>query len=226
MELLPLARLKGRMEARNDFQNNLVLKCQKSNYQCGNACIPRNKKCRLSEEQLEKIVHKIEDQIKDLPTERGLVIAPDGRIIVHKQGDQTSVYFNWMEINAMKGAIVTHNHPNLGWSENDARSKGLSFSSADLRLAAMGEVKEMRAVSHGYRHSLKPPLSGWNERFWQEKIEPTYNKHEKEVYREIGAKVISGQISVDKADVAYHHEVIRRTSEELGMIYKREEIKV
>lgn len=125
----------------------------------------------------------------------------------------------------MKGAIVTHNHPNLGWGKNDARSKGLSFSSADIQVAAIAQVKEMRAVSHGYRHSLKPPPSGWNDRFWSDKVEPTYKKYKGEVYRDFGGKVITGRMPSDQAEGDYHHEVIKRTAKELGMIYKREEIK-
>ena len=79
MKLLPLARLKGRIEARADFQK-LILKCKKSSHQCGNACVPKTKKCRtpgklrLPEQQLTKIVHEIEDKIKDEPIEHAVVI--------------------------------------------------------------------------------------------------------------------------------------------------------
>ena len=223
MKLLPLARLKGRIEARADFQNQ-ILKCKKANYQCGDACIPRTKKCRLSEKQLEKIVHRYEDQIKDLPTEKALIIDDKGRVILAKGGDRTSVEFTVDEVDKMKGAIVTHNHPNLGWGKDDARSKGFSFSYADMELAIIADVKEMRAVSNGYRHSLKPGSGGWNDMKWN-KLDSTYKKYEKEVYGEFATKIITGNIKRDVAEVDYHHEINRRTAKELGIIYKREEIK-
>ena len=224
MKLLPLARLKGRIEARADFQNK-ALKCKKTNYQCGDACIPRTKKCRLSEKQLEKIVHRYEDKIKDLPTEKALIIDDKGRVILAKNGDETSVSFTYTELLLMKNSIVTHNHPNLGWDKSDVRSQGLSFSPADVRLANIVESKEMRAVSHGYRHSLKPPPSGWNSTFYEYRVKPTYAKYEREVYNEFASKLIAKQMSPQAAERDYHHEVIKRTAKDTGMIYKREEIK-
>lgn len=223
MKLLPLARLKGRIEARTDFQNQ-TLKCKKTNYQCGDACIPRIKKCRLSEKQLEKIVHRYEDKIKDLPTEKALIIDDKGRIILAKGGDRTSVNLTVDDLLKMRGSIVTHNHPNLGWSRNDARSKGLSFSSADIQVACITNCKEMRAVSNGYRHSIKPPPSGWDDKLWSDRIKPTYEKYEGEVYREFATKIITGRMRIDVAEGDYHHEVIKRTAKDLGMTYKREEI--
>ena len=231
MKLLPLARLKGRIEARADFQK-LILKCKKSSHQCGNACVPKTKKCRtpaklrLPEQELTKIVHEIEDKIKDEPIEHAVVIDSNGKVLLHKTGDRTSVEFSWEEVDAMKGAIVTHNHPNLGWGKDDARSKGLSFSFADITLAIISEAKEMRAVSHGYRHSIKPPPKGWDRNLsdvYQNSID-VYNKHQNKVYWDFVGQVTTGKMRRDVAEANFHHEVNRRTAKDLGMIYKREEI--
>lgn len=233
MELLPLSRLRGRIEARADFQK-IILKCKKSSHQCGNACVPKTKKCRspgklrLPEQELTKIVQNIEDKIKDSPVEHAVVIDNNGKVVLSKTGDRTSVDFSWDEVEKMKGAIVTHNHPNLGWGKDDARSKGLSFSYADLDLAITSEVKEMRAVTSGYRHSLKPNPNGWDKNMYWDEIwdlsRDTYKKHEGEVYREFASKVITRQMPIDVAEGDYHHEVIKRTAKDLGMIYEREEI--
>jgi hypothetical protein len=234
MKLLPLARLKGRIEARADFQK-LILKCKKSSHQCGNACVPKTKKCRtpgklrLPEQQLTKIVHEIEDKIKDEPIEHAVVIDSNGKVLLHKTGDRTSVEFSWDEVDAMKGAIVTHNHPNLGWGKDDARSKGLSFSYADLELALISEAKEMRAVSHGYRHSIKPPPNGWDKNlYWDEihdNLRNSYNKRQDEVYWEFVKQITTGKMKRNVGEANFHHEVAKRTAKDLGMIYKREEIK-
>ncbi|PHJ64919.1 hypothetical protein VF04_03785 [Nostoc linckia z7] len=124
----------------------------------------------------------------------------------------------------MRGAIVTHNHPNLGWSKNDARSKGLSFSASDVEVACKANMAEIRAVSSGYRHSLKPPPSGWNENFWRSQVSPTYKKYEKQVYGEYLTQILTGRKKVDQAEADYHHEVIKRTASQLGMNYSRKEL--
>ncbi|MCC5618183.1 hypothetical protein LC605_24480 [Nostoc sp. CHAB 5836] len=124
----------------------------------------------------------------------------------------------------MRGAIVTHNHPNLGWGTKDARSKGLSFSSSDIEVACRANMGEIRAVSSGYKHSLKPPSNGWNEQYWRSRVEPTYKKYEQQVYKESVTNILLGRKKIDQAEADYHHEVIKRTANQLGMRYSRTEI--
>ena len=64
----------------------------------------------------------------------------NGRILVSRGGNSTSVYLSPTDLQQMRGAIVTHNHPNLGWGKNDARSKGLSFSSSDVEVACKANM--------------------------------------------------------------------------------------
>lgn len=168
----------------------------------------------------------MEDKIKDLPYEVAIVVdSQTGKVVFSKQGQQTSVGFNAKEVSMMKGRIVTHNHPNVGnWGKEDARSQGFSFSPADVRSGAFGEMAEIRAVSSGYRHSLKPPNQGWNYDYWKESVNPVYQAQEKSVKDEFVDKILSGRMPVDVAERDYHHEVIRRTAEKTGMKYRREKI--
>lgn len=210
----------------NSVRADRQLKCKSSSKQCGNACVPKSKKCKQgTASQVNPVIAKVEhleNQIKDLPYERGLVVHPTtGKVLVNKGGQQTSVEFTASEAAMMRGAIVTHNHPNLGWGKNDARSKGLSFSDADVQAACLVQAGEMRAVSAGYRHSLKPPESGWNAQFWNKKVEPSYRKNERSVYNEFVGKVLTGKMRIDEAEANYHHEVITRTAKETGMKYER-----
>jgi hypothetical protein len=87
------------------------------------------------------------------------------------------------------------------------------------------EVGEMRAVSNGYRHSLKPPPTGWNAELYSKRISPTYEKYEKQVYNEFYWNIVFGKTKRDQAEGDYHHEVIKRTAKELNMQYSRTEIK-
>jgi len=207
-------------------QDAKPLKCSIKSKQCGQRCIPKAYKCHISEQELQRIVHDVEDKIKDLPTERAVVIdQKTGRILVSKGGDRTSVFLTVEDLQKMRGNVITHNHPNLGWSPSDPRSKGLSFSPADIQAACIAQSSEMRAVSSGYRHSIKPPPSGWNEQYWNQKVAPSYRRNESQVMNEFTGKILTFKMSPRQADADFHHEVIKRTAAELGMIYKREEIR-
>ena len=84
---------------------------------------------------------------------------------------------------------------------------------------------EIRAVSSGYKHSLKPPTSGWNNQYWRSQVQPTYKKYENQVYKEFVSNILLGRKRIDQAEADYHHEVIKRTANQLGMNYSRTEIK-
>ncbi len=125
----------------------------------------------------------------------------------------------------MKGTVVTHNHPNIGgWSKDDPRSAGFSFSEDDIRAACIIQAREIRAVTSGYRHSLKPPIQGWNPLYFHWKVKPVYDKHRVQVYQEFKEGIQRGIIPVPIAEREYWHEVNRRTAKDTGMIYKREPI--
>jgi hypothetical protein len=193
-----------------------MLRCTSKSRQCGNACIPKAKKCRIS-----SVVEDIENQIINSPYEKGVVINPkNGAIILAKSGDRTSIDFTGKEIAKMKGSIFTHNHPNLGYSPPDKRALGFGFSKADFQVAAVGELAEMRAVSQGYRHSIKPPKTGWDSNFWV-KAEPIYQKNYQDVYSETLKNIFSGKQTFDQAEADFHHEVMRKTAKELKFKYSR-----
>ena len=82
----------------------------------------------------------------------------------------------------------------------------------------------MRAVSNGYRHSLESLSSGWDNKYWKDKVAPAYQKYEDEVISEWKPLVSSGKLDKRIAHRDIQHEVIKRTAKDLGMIYKREEI--
>ena len=196
------------------------LRCTNSSRQCGNACVPQSKKCR---QNVEGLVEKIEDKIKSLDYERVVVVTSNGKIPLVKGGGRSEVGFTEDEFKLFKGNIVTHNHPNLGWRQNDPRAKGLSFSPADLQAACVGEVRELRAVTRDYRHSLKPPPGGWNEKYWKESVEPAYRYHQRQVYQELSNKLFWGRINRADAEAVFPHEVMKRTAAQAGFHYARSE---
>lgn len=179
----------------------------------------------ISEANLKRRTEEEEDKIKDQDYETLVAINPkNGEVLLNKDGKQTSVDPTIAEGMLLKGAIVTHNHPYLD-SVDAIDSLGVSFSQPDVATACAAEVKEMRAVSAGYRHVIKPPKGGsWNREFYEATVEPSFRKHEKLVTQNLQSQIFSGKITVKQANSQYSHLLIEAVSKETGLQYSRERI--
>lgn len=214
------AYLSGYLYSLNRLDNALP-NCSITSRLCGEACIPRYKKCRIGNTELEKIISGHEDQIRHLPKEEARIIDPDtGDLVFRKGGDEVSVYFSNDEITKVRGKIVTHNHPNLGWPKSDPRSQGLGFSYADLDFAASVGVKEIRAVGANYNYSFSSGDKRWD----RNRLSKTYKKHYNQQYNQAMWMVMTGQTSAAQADFDFHHKVAESTAKELGYRYSRERV--
>jgi hypothetical protein len=88
---------------------------------------------------LKRTLTGAENMIRDLPFERHYSIGTDGQVIFTKDGTNNKIGFTKSEVDKMKGAISTHNHP-----------AGRSFSYSDIRTAKAGQAQEVRAVGKNY----------------------------------------------------------------------------
>ncbi len=208
------------------------LKCSNISKQCGGACVPKNKRCKSTTLQqnfnINFVLSREESKIRNLPKERAVCINPRTGVVeldTGNRGTQTSIYITPKERILMKGKIMTHNHPNIGFPPNDPRATGVSFSDADVSFACYNELAEIRAVSTKYNHSLKPPTNGWNQNFYDLKVKPARVRHEKEVYNELVTQILNNEITPEFAEIQYHHEVMNRVAASTGLKYKREFIK-
>lgn len=234
------------------FRNDKKNQCSSTtSYPCGNTCISDKKTCQISsaivrsaslvlvgeakrlkgesitEMELQRRVEAEEDKIRYLPYERGIVVdIKTGRTLVNVGGQQTRVDFTPEQSRLMKGNVLTHNHPNV-YNANPSSPlyKGLSFSASDVQTACVYEVKELRAVSHGYRHSMKPPVNGWNERFWRTRVVPIHKRNYEAEYKRTMADLMTGRKTPDQAEVDFHHNVWTKTAKDTGMKYSRIEIR-
>lgn len=207
-------------------------KCSPKSKLCGNTCVPKNKKCKSTAQLasnapdfVQRKVEAEENKIKDLPYEHGLIIdSKTGEVLAHRTDNHpTSITFRGEDIPKMKGAIITHNHPNAyGYWPGHPAAKGLSLSDADIKAACIYGPKEMRAVSAGYRHTLSTGEKGWGD--WNFRVQPVYRKHEAQVMDEYQTDLILGRRSVEQLEADYHHEVNTRTAKELGWKYERKVI--
>jgi hypothetical protein len=170
----------------------------------------------ISDDELKKKIEDYEDTIKDLPREKFAVISSkDGSILYESpEGEVDRVPIPVRVKPLIKGNIFTHNHPR-------ADSPGLSFSNTDIKVASYFEAKEMRAVSPGYRHSIKPPPNGWNARFFNRVWNPAYEQNLANIVGDWQRKMSTGEATINEANEQAPHQVAEKTAKETGAIYTR-----
>ena len=115
---------------------------------------------------------KNEDSIRKNGYETAIVLDGAGNVVLNvSQGVYGSVSFSREEFYAMRGNVVTHNHP------NDS-----SFSPADLKVLFGSRAAEMRAAGDSglnYSARLNPNFTGWNGLDYQrinDKIDSSFNR--------------------------------------------------
>lgn len=92
-----------------------------------------------------KVIHSIEDKIRNQNYETAAVVDKDGNVLVNKDGGQRSVGFTPMECAMMKDNTLTHNHP-----------RSSMFSEEDISCFVANDMLEMRATTReGTTFSVK-----------------------------------------------------------------------
>lgn len=126
---------------------------------------PQLTPAQLAERALQKALYEAESEIRgEQRFETGIVFHPDGREMMRKKGDATSVRWTRKEMSLMWGKIMTHNHPG-----------GRSFSPEDIIMLLSGRLSEIRAVGmHGsdeitYSARAGAGVSAWTDRVLREK---------------------------------------------------------
>ena len=172
---------------------------------------------------VEEIVQAKENEIRHQRFESAFVYDPHGNLVLGKDGGQYEVGFSPEELGLMKGNILTHNHPRgLGFPDTDPRSWGNSFSDDDIFLASTHELAEIRAVTPKQRFSMKPPVEGWSQTYWEETILPTLVETNRAVIVDFGQQFELYQMTKAEVEAEHWHEVWSRISSKLGLKYTRE----
>lgn len=105
---------------------------------------------------LSRDMQKLEGDIAPLQHERAAVFDKQGKKLFEKDGKETEVTFSTEEMAKMRGAVVTHNHPDFGGKFSD----GGSFSMSDAELMVQTGMAEVRAVTKKYIYRMRPKIVG------------------------------------------------------------------
>lgn len=148
----------------------------------------------------------IEDQIRFDPLETAAFIDPGGAVLLRRQGNQNSVGFSPAELAVSRGTTLTHNHPG-----------GSSFSVADVVLASMWGISEVRAVTPLFRQSisnlpkLPPPV-----------IQAAYDLALRSVYAGVVDDVQAGALPAQHAWIETGHRAWQAVASAFRFTYWRE----
>lgn len=150
--------------------------------------------------------------------EWGYGIDANGSVVIDRQGVKSQVDVTSAEANALRNGVFTHNHP-----------LGGSFSMSDGRFSIRRDLKEIRAVGTNelgekHVHILRRPGSKWGAT--SEAFQASYKKHDAKVSYDFWRAVhIEKRMSKQRAGADHYHEVLTRTSAELGLHYERKKVK-
>lgn len=171
--------------------------------------------------ELTKAVSDVESNIRQNKShETGVLFNKDGNIVIDKRGGSRSVQFTKDECLLMNDGIFTHNHPGAwGYSENDIRRIGNSFSIQDIALAVGNNLAEMRAVTPNYTFSMKRPDGGWG--ISVKELMKLYNDENRNLQLEFTRRINKGTLTISQASATHFHILWKRLSKKLGFDYSK-----
>ena len=198
--------------------------CGPTAIECGETCISNKKECLF--DKYGATLNRVEEGIAYKQKEELSFINPrTGKEIQRIKGEESYVIIPDGLEGKLDGAIATHNHPALGFAHGEPRSTGVSFSAADISVACHYNLGEMRAVSPGYRFSMTPPDTGWNDEFFEKEVAPSYQRNFSKNYVKNYAMVSLGFRDSREAQVLVHHETWQDVAKETGMRYSLKRVK-
>jgi hypothetical protein len=182
--------------------------------------VPSKEKAKTSRKTPKEVL-QLEDKLRTQKFESLGAFTKDGKRIAFLDGGKYEVYIpNELGVK-FKDAIITHNHPmGLEYPPNDPRSKGNSFSGEDVDVMFAFGAAEIRAVSQGYRHSLKPPKGGWKFKS-RDELKKAWNKIKADVESDFWSKINAGEMSHIDAEANDAHEKTTRFADKYKAKYVR-----
>ena len=147
-----------------------------------------------------KVIHDIEDKIRNQDYESAACVDKDGNVLIFKDGEESQVAFTQEECKLMAGNVLTHNHPS-----------STSFSVEDVDCWLANDMQEIRATNRlGITYSLS---RGENfDKSIGENFAVAFHINRNKALREAQqtlddkgypAKIARGEISIDQANAEF-----------------------
>ena len=143
--------------------------------------------------------------------ETAIAFDADGKELLHKKGEQSSVSFTPAETAKLKNAIFTHNHPS---------ARG--FSNPDLYYASQANVSEMRAVGTHAKEGkityvIKRPKEGWpkSDEMWDKIL-----YWDRRLRSRLVPLLNAGRITDDGASRAHGYALAALIAKDIGAEYR------
>ena len=157
-----------------------------------------------------------EERMRGITTHEELVVVDaSGKELLHKKGDPGAdrVEITPAESGIIRGGIMLHNH-----------TRGSSFSPQDVKAACDHWAAEIRLVDAKYRYTFRRPavILVFTPGSWGE-IEKAYQRRRRVIARRLEDARRARLIDVDEQREREAHQVWERVSEDLGLIYERQE---
>lgn len=162
------------------------------------------------------------NRIRHNRNESAVIISNKTGEVVYRGREGTPTGCNITDTSVIRGNTVLHNHPTPV-----AMGRSNSFSTLDIALACHHQAGEILAVNERYEYSMKPPAGGWNGAFYQQRVEPSFNKHRQDVQKKVVQRIFSREWKVDwlgrvvAPDADPYHEIWEKVAQETGMVYSK-----
>ena len=138
-------------------------------------------------------------------------IFKNGKQLLFKDGQASSVSFSPDEVSLMKGAVFTHNHPG-----------GRSFSLEDVSIFNHSGMKEIRAVGNGVEYSLVRTAK--SRKVTTKNLRSYYLDEETAKRYDFNRAINEGRMTIEFANANHHHEVMIEVAAAMGLTYTRKYI--
>lgn len=181
---------------------------------------------RVADPEFSGTLKSAEERIDRLRTAEELVaIDPrTGEVVVSMRGGPRGFDVPAEVAEKLAGMVVTHNHPGgYKYPLGSPLRRGRSFSAHDVELAVAAQVREIRAISPGYVHVLRPGSASWSQEYWDKIVLPLFLQTLREVRVAFAQRVRTREMTFAQSKADREHEVWRRISVLLEWDYERTE---
>jgi len=193
------------------YTNNLVKKLNPDQYL-------KDYKGKMPNKGALKKIRKVEQEIVNMPIERGVILDYKGNIQFQKDGTVSGIKFTPGEMKYFKGNIVTHNHP----GQAKYKYAKMSFSPADIKAACTGQAKEIRVVAGKKLYIMKPPDGKmWNEKYYKNAIKPVMQEHANKIQMD---SMLLPDYESKQYYEEFNHTMWERVASDLGLRYTKFEL--